>query len=852
MALEAIPEGASLPTTINWSSSNTNCISITPDETGATCTMTFNGPGESTIMVQHDATFADLTMNITVEVKLESIKCSYEGIDDFITGQTDMVTFSPVPENATMPKITVYSANKSIIDFDANGYAPENNIVVVPFSPKTDGDTSVTISNDGGVAEETMVVRADANNIRVFVNDAVYKIQHKSSACSLNGYGLIGGLVSDEFIFDHWEVVSGDATIKETSNLATEVQLGTEDAYIISKYKAESIKIIPRPDDKTSHPADELWGNGNMVTTFSVEPYPKDAVVPEVTFTSSDPSIIRITGTNRGSYSGTPGNCTITADATVAGGNRLRDTVEFVMTNDCVVTVNGSNAATTGAGTYDYTQMTRVTVDAGDPISADRGFAGWKLIKGDEIQFKNAFGDGSNKSVSFYPFCKELIVEATWFVPLNGIKFKDDTPKTQEFGSYQLYTVEPIPAEAQLPDEIKFSTSSGVLVNELDGPQAEGGNPAASVYLFAARESGTETITVVAGGIVATTRVEIVAPTKVPADFIVSEYNRSLVGFTGAANENLTIPATFTKGIQYNVIGIKGNAFMNCSNLTSVTVPDSVKSIATGAFRGCTGLTSITLPNSITEISDYTFYKCSSLNTINLPNTITSIGSMAFSDCVGLKSITISNGVKTIGGNVFSGCTGMTEINIPNSVETIDSYAFKGCTALKTINVDAYKDTIPGKTWNGPSVDPNITVNWLRELFDIDAEGRISKSAEFTRLNGANKLPTSITIPETIGGKTVTIIGEGLFNMCFNLESVVIPNTVTTIEANAFSWLESMETIDIPASVTSIAWDANGEAGAFSNSDCITTINVDKEEGSIRYAPWNAQNATVNWLRTVS
>lgn len=366
--------------------------------TGWTCSNTdvaFDDASALETIITMPQSKISVTANWT-EIHLEGFTVS-PAVEDYITGQTENVTFSPVPTDATMPKITVTSANASIIDFDPNGYAPENNVVVIPFAPKIDGDTSVTISNDGGIAEETMVVRANADNVRVFVNGIVFKIQHKSSSCSLNGYSLIGGLVSDEFIFDHWEIVSGDATIETSTNLATTVQLGTEDTYIVSKYKAESIKIIPRPDGETSHPADELWGNGNMVTTFSVEPYPKDSVVPEVTFTSSNPAIIRIIGTNRGSYSGTPGNCTITADATVAGGNRLIDTVDFVMTNDCVVTVNGSNAATTGAGTYDYTKMTRITVDAGDPISPDRGFAGWKLIKGDEIQFKNAFGDGSNK-----------------------------------------------------------------------------------------------------------------------------------------------------------------------------------------------------------------------------------------------------------------------------------------------------------------------------------------------------------------------------------------------------------------------------------------------------------------------
>ena len=50
------------------------------------------------------------------------------------------------------------------------------------------------------------------------------------------------------------------------------------------------------------------------------------------------------------------------------------------------------------------------------------------------------------------------------------------------------------------------------------------------------------------------------------------------------------------------VVGIKGGVFENCSNLTSVTIGNSVTSIDSHAFYGCSGLTSITIPDSVTSI----------------------------------------------------------------------------------------------------------------------------------------------------------------------------------------------------------------------------------------------------------
>ena len=98
---------------------------------------------------------------------------------------------------------------------------------------------------------------------------------------------------------------------------------------------------------------------------------------------------------------------------------------------------------------------------------------------------------------------------------------------------------------------------------------------------------------------------------------------------------------------------IGDSAFEDCSNLTSITIPNSVTEIGYSAFNGCTSLKTITIPNSVTSIGSSAFSGCTSLESITIPDSVTSIGNWAFENCSSLKSITILNSVTSIGSNAF-------------------------------------------------------------------------------------------------------------------------------------------------------------------------------------------------------
>ncbi|MBR5069642.1 MAG: leucine-rich repeat protein [Bacteroidales bacterium] len=151
---------------------------------------------------------------------------------------------------------------------------------------------------------------------------------------------------------------------------------------------------------------------------------------------------------------------------------------------------------------------------------------------------------------------------------------------------------------------------------------------------------------------------------------------------------SVDIPATVSyDGTDYSVTSIGEYAFSGCSDLTSVTIPNSVTSLGSYAFKECSGLTSVTIPNSLTSLSSYAFSRCTGLTTITLPNSLTSLGDNSFSGCTGLTSVIIPSSVTKINYEAFSGCTGLTSISLGDGLQYIGEYAFRNCYNLTSITI---------------------------------------------------------------------------------------------------------------------------------------------------------------------
>ena len=278
---------------------------------------------------------------------------------------------------------------------------------------------------------------------------------------------------------------------------------------------------------------------------------------------------------------------------------------------------------------------------------------------------------------------------------------------------------------------------------------------------------------------------------------------------------NIIIPTTVScQGVNYSVVAIGAFAFGFCTELESVTIPNSVTTIVKNSFINCFKLERIKIPSSVKTIETGAFSGCinmssmvveagntiydsrnncnaiinTSSNTLiagckntTIPNTVEEIGDYSFDGCVNLQNVDIPKSVKVLGESCFESCISLLSISIPNNVSTIKKNAFKSCNALSSI------DVIDGNRYYDSRNNCNAIIQ-----------------------TSSNKLIAGCK--NTIIPQDIITIGENAFFNITPLTSINIPNSVTTIESNAFCKCE-LTSIIIPNSVRSI--------GDYAFSDCI-------------------------------
>ena len=207
--------------------------------------------------------------------------------------------------------------------------------------------------------------------------------------------------------------------------------------------------------------------------------------------------------------------------------------------------------------------------------------------------------------------------------------------------------------------------------------------------------------------------------------------------YGNAFSQNSALQAvTFNDGLD----GIGGSAFSN-TGLTTVTLPNSLTYLGSSAFSSCKDLASISIGTGITEIPYNCFSGCNALTSVDLPEHVTSIGGSAYSYCDGLVSITLPSSIQAVGASAFANCSNLEEVVIPDNVTTLGTGAFKNDSKLKHVQI----------------------------------------------------------------GKGVATLEKDLFNSCESLSSVELSEGLTAVKKFVFQYCSSLKTVTFPSTLKTLS-----------------------------------------------
>jgi len=265
--------------------------------------------------------------------------------------------------------------------------------------------------------------------------------------------------------------------------------------------------------------------------------------------------------------------------------------------------------------------------------------------------------------------------------------------------------------------------------------------------------------------------------------------------------------------------------FADNTSITSVILPNSIKTIEWRAFSGCTSLAQIEFPEGLLTIGDYAF-SSTGLTTVVLPSTLTTFGEGVFDGCTKLANIEDKSGkfLKVVDGIVYNvdgtqiifvleSCTGevriaegvteipawlfngnsqITSIVIPEGVTKIGNNAFSYCENLTSVTLPSTLTTLGEDVFNGCIKLANLEDKSGKFLKVVDG---IVYNVDGTQI---------LSVLESCTGEVhilegVTEISEDLFRGRTGITSIYLPDSVTAIDAWAFAYCENLKTVELPA-----------------------------------------------------
>jgi len=329
---------------------------------------------------------------------------------------------------------------------------------------------------------------------------------------------------------------------------------------------------------------------------------------------------------------------------------------------------------------------------------------------------------------------------------------------------------------------------------------------------------------------------------------------------------DLVLPATYNN---QNVVQIVDNAFQDCTNITSLVVPDTVNSIGFAAFNGCSDLKTISLPfvgkyrsggNYAERLFGYVFgsnpyfggtkVDFGTFNDSNysfnydkrghqyyIPNqlsgvTITSASNLsyhAFCNCSMIQNLNLNQEVMILGEWCFTNCSNLASLDLPY-VEAIPTAAFEGCTSLTEFAINEYVTSIGDYAFKGCK-------NLMKMNSEVDGEFVIPKNVTYIGYEAFNGVANikSLTIPHIGKQRNGGDYGSRLFGVIFGAAPYFGGTKVdfgTFNDSNySFNYDKRGHQYYVPSKLGNVTVTNESKISyhAFNNCSMISELRINKE-----------------------
>ena len=316
------------------------------------------------------------------------------------------------------------------------------------------------------------------------------------------------------------------------------------------------------------------------------------------------------------------------------------------------------------------------------------------------------------------------------------------------------------------------------------------------------------------------------------------------------------------------VVVIQNSGFKDCSSLTSILIPNSIKSIGINAFENCSNITEITIPEGVTLIGNNTFKSCVKLASASFPTSIESFGANAFAGCTSLSSIALPKNIQEIGANAFANCSKLATIEVfgdtpatlktgvfPSNVSKI--YVKPSLVSTYKTSWDEYKDKIVGFTQctitynlnGGTNSTKNIT-SFLKIDLPVKLYAPTKENADFlgwyTTSDFSGEKVSEITTASNVTlyarwdrKMTITYVLNGGVNLS-NLTTItdsMLPYTLSDATKSGYNFIGWFTDVELTRSIYAI--NTYGDITLYAdweeiNPDLVFTLNSDGNSYSVK------------------